>query len=95
VDRPPNCKNQTVFGAFGAVTAALSNPRTRQGAFGAFGVVNLPRTSHHKQLPCLTLMGLPSGLERTRGVVEHYRAPVQEEQSQRTAAVGGPQGGCR
>ena len=37
--------------------------------------------------------GLSSGLDRTRGVVEHYRAPVQEEQPQRTAAVGGPQEG--
>jgi hypothetical protein len=51
----------------------------------------------HKQLPCLTLMGLPSGLERTRGVVEHFRgrlgAPVQEEQPQHTPADGGPHGG--
>ena len=51
------------------------------------------RTSPHKQLPCLTLMGLPSGLERTRGVVEHYQTPVQEEQPQRTPADGGPHGG--
>ena len=53
----------------------------------------MTRTSPHKQLPCLTLMGLPSGLERTRGVVEHYRAPFQEEQPQRTPADGGPHGG--
>ena len=76
------------------------------GAFGAFGAVSLSRTSHHKQLSCLTLRvshrvwiepeewlsiwciwcgictphepphaavlfitkGLPSGLDRTRGV---------------------------
>ena len=37
--------------------------------------------------------GLPSGLDRTRGVVEHFRAPVQEEQPQRTPADGGPPGG--
>ena len=37
--------------------------------------------------------GLPSGLDRTRGVVEHFRAPVQEEQPQRTPADGGPHGG--
>jgi hypothetical protein len=36
--------------------------------------------------PLLTTKGLPSGLEKTRGVVEHYRAPVQEEQPQRTPA---------
>ena len=37
--------------------------------------------------------GLPSGLDRTSGVVEHCRAPVQEEQPQRTPADEGPPGG--
>ena len=32
-------------------------------------IATFPR--RHKQLPCLTLTGLSSGLERTRGVVEH------------------------
>ena len=41
----------------------------------------------------LNTKGLPSGLDRTRGVVEHCRAPVQEEQPQRTPADGGPHGG--
>jgi hypothetical protein len=43
--------------------------------------------------PLLNTKGLPSGLDRTRGVVEHFRAPVQEEQPQRTPTDGGPHGG--
>ena len=36
-------------------TCKKQPPQSEPTAFGAFGAVTLARTSHHKQLPCLTL----------------------------------------
>ena len=67
-----------------------TNP-TRESAFVCIWCIWCGNCSPHEPPQAAVLFntkGLPSGLDRTRGVVEHFRAPVQEEQPFAFGAFG-------